>query len=432
MPMCRSILGLAAALVLAWGSGVGAERYQNRSGLADGRFVWSPTVAPDGPVTIVVSPGERIVHVYRNGLEIGISTIATGVETAGGAYLVSEIDGRIDGDVAPGAALTWRGMDLVPAAGETGDAAAAVAHLPTDFARLLMEVTHRGAAVIVARERSGPQLFSAPGPFVDPLETGSIDSSVARFAQPDLRQLEALTEKPPVAPEVPRTVVDETAAGKSGEITSLVISRADLSAYVMKDGRIVDRLAVAIEQPTKPFGQHIAILVAPGDQRREAQWLGFALDDRADGAHIVADEAQAAMQRIRFLDRGSVSGLARRLKPGTAIVLTDGHGPSATSSPRFDVALLTSEPASASGTHVPQAAASPDAEREAAARGAAKEAEGRRIPELRPTAATKPARTSAPAVGQPAAGKSAPATGKSPRGPLDHREDWPHSMYWPY
>ena len=46
--------------------------------LKPGEFIWRPEVSPRGPVVVVVSLPEQLVHVYRNGVTIGVSTCSTG------------------------------------------------------------------------------------------------------------------------------------------------------------------------------------------------------------------------------------------------------------------------------------------------------------------------------------------------------------------
>ena len=39
-----------------------------------GEFIWRPELSPKGPVVVVVSIPHQLVHVYRNGLAIAVST----------------------------------------------------------------------------------------------------------------------------------------------------------------------------------------------------------------------------------------------------------------------------------------------------------------------------------------------------------------------
>lgn len=426
----RTLSGfLITALAFAASSMAVADRYHNQSGLAPGRFVWSPAVAPDGPLTVVVSPSERTAHVYRDGQEIGISTITVPADanSARGVFVLSQ-----DGDVENAPASSnpvWRGTELyLGGDGHIPDDGVR-ARLPSDFAELLREATHQGAAIIVAPERSGPQLFSAPGPFVDPVETGSV-SRVGRFARPELSQQ--------LAPSEPSSPTEQDAAGASerapergttgGHATSLILSRADQTAYVLKDGVITDRLPIAVEEPTKALGLHAAVLITPGDARREFKWLAFGIDEDPKAAHVVANEAEHAMRRVRFMDKGRSTNLARAMTAGTIVVLTDGHGPSATEAGRFNVALLQDEDApqvmssdARAGPAPPHDANDDDSPRASKA-----------LPE-RVQAAPSPASTSANRKLRSAASRSrSEKPTKRRRGPLDQREAWPNSIYWPY
>jgi hypothetical protein len=46
--------------------------------LKPGEFIWRPHLSPSGPVVVVVSLPRQLVHVYRNGLVIAVSTCSTG------------------------------------------------------------------------------------------------------------------------------------------------------------------------------------------------------------------------------------------------------------------------------------------------------------------------------------------------------------------
>jgi hypothetical protein len=186
-------------------------------------------------------------------------------------------------------------------------------------------------------------------------------------------------------------------------------------------------LPIAVDNPTERFGWHVAVLVSPGSESREARWLAVGLDEDAAAPHVVEDGAASALRRVRFLDRGRTATLSRDLKAGTVVVLMDGHGPSATQVPRLDVALLSS---------VPSVLAAPEAGRELVPRTEAKRKNEpnverveirRRVSPASSSHARAPSRRAAASQAEPAA---APRPRK--RGPLDDREAWPHSMYWPY
>lgn len=446
----RALYGfLLAGLALLPAGSLRAERYANLAGLAPGRFVWSPTVAPSGPVTILVSLAERSVHVYRNGVEIGISnaTIEGDAGVAGGVFLLSGIES--DGAGArgePAGMPNWRGTELLALGGRRFGEAGQRARVPHDFAALLLAASHRGASVVVAQQRSRVQTFTAAGPFVSPIETGSFETgsinSVARFAMPGLKLADqakpaAPAASPAAAPDAPHAGSQAAAVVESaGEITSLIVSRADLSAYVMKTGRMVDRLPIAVQNPTQPFGTHAAVLVEPASAGSEARWLAVGLDDEATAPHVVEHHAEQALRRVRFMDKGRTATLASELRAGTMVVLMDGHGPSATETARTDVALLSSD-AAPSVSASPVAAALKPASADRAGgeqtRGILMRLQKRR-PSTRtagPASALAARRKSQSTAAAPAS--SAPlASRRAHKGPLDHREAWPESIYWPY
>src|SRR4029079_15373459 len=59
-----------------------------------GEFSWTPEKSASGPLTILVSEPDKVVYVYRNGVEIGRSTIqSVGIK---GLHIFSALDGRYD------------------------------------------------------------------------------------------------------------------------------------------------------------------------------------------------------------------------------------------------------------------------------------------------------------------------------------------------
>ena len=63
--------------------------------LKPGEFVWNAVRPPTGPIVVLVSLGEQRAYVYRNGLEIGVTTISTGkggYETPTGVFVVLQKD----------------------------------------------------------------------------------------------------------------------------------------------------------------------------------------------------------------------------------------------------------------------------------------------------------------------------------------------------
>ena len=46
--------------------------------LKPGEYWWRPQLSPNGPLIVLVSVPEQVMHVYRNGILIGRSAVSTG------------------------------------------------------------------------------------------------------------------------------------------------------------------------------------------------------------------------------------------------------------------------------------------------------------------------------------------------------------------
>ena len=59
--------------------------------LKPGQYWWHPELSPSGPLMVLVSVPEQTMHVYRNGILIGRSSISTGSQghsTPGGVFSI--------------------------------------------------------------------------------------------------------------------------------------------------------------------------------------------------------------------------------------------------------------------------------------------------------------------------------------------------------
>ena len=87
--------------------------------LKPGECVWEPELSPEGPVSVLVSLPEQMGHVYRNGLEIGVTTVSTGRKghrTPTGVFVILQKDRHHHSSVYNDASmpnterLTWDGV----------------------------------------------------------------------------------------------------------------------------------------------------------------------------------------------------------------------------------------------------------------------------------------------------------------------------------
>ncbi|MFM8788941.1 MAG: L,D-transpeptidase family protein, partial [Chthoniobacterales bacterium] len=61
--------------------------------LKPGEYWWKPELSPVGPVVALVSIPQQVIHVYRNGILIGRSSVSTGAKghsTPSGVFTILE------------------------------------------------------------------------------------------------------------------------------------------------------------------------------------------------------------------------------------------------------------------------------------------------------------------------------------------------------
>ena len=133
--------------------------------LAPGEWVWAPQIAPEGPVTILVDLTSQLVFIYRNGVNIGVSTVSTGKpghETPTGVFQILQKDADHRSRTYNNAPmfyqerLTWDGVAL-HAGGLPGyPESHGCIHLPIQFARELFKITSLGGTVVVTGRAGAP------------------------------------------------------------------------------------------------------------------------------------------------------------------------------------------------------------------------------------------------------------------------------------
>ncbi len=93
--MLLAIFPALAGAVPFWGAQESRSVETAPGDLKPGEYVWNVAAAPDGPIVVLVSLGEQRAYVYRNGVQIGFTTISTGkggYETPTGVFVVLQKD----------------------------------------------------------------------------------------------------------------------------------------------------------------------------------------------------------------------------------------------------------------------------------------------------------------------------------------------------
>lgn len=174
------IAGLSVATLAlpppAWAQGSqvssAVELARKADALKPGDWVWSPGIAPAGPVHVYVDLSRQIATIYRNGVRIGVSTISsgkTGHETPSGVFVILQKDANHHSSKYNNAPmrfqerLTWDGIAL-HAGGLPGyPESHGCVHLPLEFSRLLFQTTNMGGVVVIAGKAGQVAATSSAG-----------------------------------------------------------------------------------------------------------------------------------------------------------------------------------------------------------------------------------------------------------------------------
>lgn len=272
--------------------------------LKPGEFTWHPERSPKGSVAIVVSLPDQLVHVYRNGVRIAVSTCSTGRKghrTPTGVFTILQKDRHHRSSTYNNAPmpnmnrLTWSGIALHAGRLPGYPASHGCVRLPRAFSRLLFTVTHIGTPVILANDHSDPASIAHPGLVLTAAADNKLDKAVALEMKkhPGRTHLENTT--PPL---------------------SVLVSSSDKKIVVMENGHVVAQGRATISNPDTPLGSHVFILGRAADGH--TYWHGI-------GHHHSAKSQQsdlATLQRING-DQNVINAITQRLHPGATLTTVD-------------------------------------------------------------------------------------------------------------
>ena len=316
-PVLLMLVSAAAVAVPFWGAKQSSPADTPPAALKPGEFVWNPGVAPDGPIVVVVSLTEQRSYVYRNGVEIGYTTVSTGKpghETPTGIFTILQKDKNHHSSKYNNAPmpyqqrLTWDGVAL-HAGGLPGyPESHGCVHLPSKFAEALFGASHMGMTVVVVDNRT------APADVVHPAALAPVDASTGSVEiQARLQAGEKWRWQPEKAPEGP---------------VSIMISAADQRAIVLRNGVEIGRSRVAVRDPGKPLGTH-AFIVKAGEGTGESvilkgaaarNWLAVSMP----GYDATTDNSLPSVVGGRIhLPQDFAAQVYPLLTPGTTLLLTD-------------------------------------------------------------------------------------------------------------
>jgi hypothetical protein len=272
--------------------------------LKPGEFTWHPERSPAGPVAIVVSIPDQRVHVYRNGIRIGVATCSTGKPghaTPTGVFTILQKDKDHRSSTYNNAPmpnmnrLTWDGVALHAGKLPGYPASHGCVRLPMEFSEKLFGVTHVGTPVIIAGAYSDPVEIVHPG-----LVLGS-------YAETEFEQAEAALK----GKALPEWTGQMTA-------TSILVSGADGQAILLENGRQLATSRISLS-PGRQLGEHVFVLVDTHDAARGLLWHGIGY---ADAAGKPVEPPEGSILKSVGAEPGFRRLVHDRLHPGALLITT--------------------------------------------------------------------------------------------------------------
>jgi hypothetical protein len=267
----RQLIMGATAFAAQAGLPVAAQRVDKYAEqLENGEFNWFPERSPSGPILIIVSIPDQLVHVYRNGIRIAASTCSTGKpghRTPSGVFKILQKDKHHRSSTYNNAPmpnmnrLTWSGIALHAGNLPGYPASHGCVRLPMGFSEKLFGVTRLGMTVVIADERSQPSAVVHPG-----LVLG--DYARREFAAVDVSLKKAQYSEGRSAPQ---------------RHTSVVVNGGDRRMTVLEDGEPVAEGHVEISG-NAPLPDSVHTLVASDAEKGDLRWVstGYGKSDRED------------------------------------------------------------------------------------------------------------------------------------------------------
>ncbi|MEZ0495746.1 L,D-transpeptidase [Sphingomonas sp. IW22] len=261
--------------------------------LAPGEYLWAPEIAPEGPVTIIVSLKTQKAYVYRNGVAIGVSTVSTGTEghaTPTGVFTVLQKDADHVSNLYNDAPmpfmqrLTWDGIAMHAGNLPGFPASHGCIRMPLDFAKLLFALTKTGVTVVITDDALVPVVVATPSLLADGDRRAS--------------SKQAFVWQPALSPTGP---------------ISIVVSGRDKRVVVLRNGVEIGSSAIALDAPI----DHTAAFTLQSIDTQGEHWLRLPLPGETQSGELSGEDRAKGR-----LPEGFRAALATVLTPGATLLVT--------------------------------------------------------------------------------------------------------------
>jgi hypothetical protein len=268
-------------------------------------------------MVVVVSLTEQRAYVYRNGVQVGYTTVSTGKpghETPTGIFTILQMDKDHHSSKYNNAPmpyqqrLTWDGVAL-HAGGLPGyPESHGCVHLPSQFAEDLFQASHLGMTVVVVNDKTAPVDVVHPAMLAPVSATSGEAEILARLAAG-----EKWRWTPEKSPEGP---------------VSIMMSAADQRVIVLRNGVEIGRSRLVVQDPGTPVGTH-AFIVKAGVGTGESvilkgaaarNWMEVPMPGYAS---ITGNRLTDVIGGRIHLPQDFAQQLYPLLSPGTTLLVTD-------------------------------------------------------------------------------------------------------------
>lgn len=330
------MIGVAGTSVLTTAGWLGRNAwaepsYKEVKDLKPGQFTWHPERSPSGPLAIIVSIPDQRVHVYRNGIRIGVSTCSTGApghSTPSGVFTILEKDKQHHSSTYNNAPmpnmnrLTWSGIALHAGNLPGYPASHGCIRLPVKFSELLFEVTHVGTPVILAGSHGEPAEVVHPGLVLGGYASHEFASTASKL-------------------KAKRNPWEATVTPAEVSATAVIVSQGDMTISVLENGNVVASGRATIVNPEQALGRHVFMLFSAHEVRQGLTWHAISHHDQT-GVSLGQPE-EAILKRIKA-DKAVLQAMQERMHPGMILVTTElpAHPDTRTGK---DFVLIDSDPA---------------------------------------------------------------------------------------
>jgi hypothetical protein len=297
-----------AGVVFLAGRGFAQQVVKEISQLKPGEFTWHPERSPEGPVAVVVSIPEQLVHVYRNGVRIAVSTCSTGKpghSTPTGVFTVLQKDKNHRSSTYNNAPmpnmnrLTWSGIALHAGNLPGYPASHGCVRLPLEFSGKLFGVTHVGTPVIIAGSHTDPRELTHPGLVLGEAAGHEFDTVVAGLKG---------KSHPADWPE-----------GTAQPVTTVLASTADRKIVLIENDDEVASGTFSLAGGDGKLGEHVFTLIGAHEGQKGMAWHGISHHPEPS----FPDKPEEQLLAHIRADKAFVSAMGARMHPGMVLIVTD-------------------------------------------------------------------------------------------------------------